>query len=163
DLPDFEARINKEIVYKYLVNNDLNTDENTFLENVFNLQAGHQMIYDINTAVLTKTQWYTLNTVKPVTQKDITFNDASSKFVELLKQSVTLRLRSDVKLGSCLSGGLDSSSIVCIAGPLTGKVHTVTSCYTQEGYDEQQFADLVNERINSNPHKVYPNLNDLFE
>ena len=59
DLPGFDAQINKEIVYKYLVNNDLNTDENTFLQNVFNLKAGHQMVYDIKTSIITqnKNNW----------------------------------------------------------------------------------------------------------
>lgn len=44
----------------------------------------------------------------------ITFADAKEQYASLLRRSVKMRLRSDAQLGACLSGGLDSSSIVCL-------------------------------------------------
>lgn len=45
-------------------------------------------------------------------------SDYVEQFYELLEDSIRLRLRSDVPIGTCLSGGLDSSSIVCLANKL---------------------------------------------
>jgi asparagine synthase (glutamine-hydrolysing) len=68
------------------------------------------------------------------------------EFRELLTDSVRLRLRSDVPVGSCLSGGLDSSAIVCIVRRLLGEdapYHTFTGRFPGTAADEWQYAEQV--------------------
>lgn len=90
------------------------------------------------------------------------------KFLDLFKDSVSLRLRSDVPVGTCLSGGLDSSSIVCIvnqcirSGGIPEKVivsevqKTFSSCYKDLRFDERQYIQPVLERTGAANYQVFP-------
>ena len=72
--------------------------------------------------------------------------DAQTYFLELLRDSIKLRLRSDVSLGSCLSGGLDSSAIVAIAKEFLGKdtpYNVFTGCFPDTESDEWQWAEKI--------------------
>jgi asparagine synthase (glutamine-hydrolysing) len=77
-------------------------------------------------------------------------SDPDAEALALLEDAVALRLRSDVPVGSCLSGGLDSSSIVALAQPrldTTGeRMRTFTFSAGAEGLDETRFASAVAER-----------------
>src|SRR5207253_3187656 len=65
-----------------------------------------------------------------------------SRFSELLSDSIRLRLRSDVPVGSCLSGGLDSTSIVTLIRSLlrdeggSGLQRTFSAVFPDEEMDE---------------------------
>jgi asparagine synthase (glutamine-hydrolysing) len=88
-----------------------------------------------------------------------------STFTELLNHSIDLHLRSDVTVGSALSGGLDSSSVVALSAPkMQGKIFkTFTAAYHEEGIDESHFADLVTDRLpNTQTHFVYPQIQDYW-
>jgi asparagine synthase (glutamine-hydrolysing) len=94
---------------------------------------------------------------------------AGAQFRSLLAQSVHLQLRSDVPVGTCLSGGLDSSSIVCLmarelaAGGNGDKVNCVSACYEAKSVDERAYMEAVVERTESLPHWCYPRCEDAFE
>lgn len=94
-------------------------------------------------------------------------HQASEAFRELLADSVRLRLRSDVPVGTCLSGGLDSSSVVtCASAQLTRPVETFSSIYPDRGYDEKRFIDDVVKTFHTNAHAIESNgldLPDLFD
>ncbi|MFH1550212.1 MAG: asparagine synthase C-terminal domain-containing protein [Planctomycetota bacterium] len=76
---------------------------------------------------------------------------------ELLTDSVRLRLRSDVPVGTCLSGGLDSSTIVSIADRFfSTSINTFSSLYSEDGYDESRFVEIVNNLCKTTPHPVRP-------
>jgi len=79
-----------------------------------------------------------------------------------------LRLRSDVKVGSCLSGGIDSTSIVCVMNNILkeeDKVNlqeTVSSCFDDIIVDEREYINEVIDKTNVVSHKVFPAFENLF-
>ena len=94
---------------------------------------------------------------------------SESEFVDevaaIMDDAVRLRLRSDVPVGSHLSGGLDSSAIACLAGRhLEGTLHTFTGGFREsERYDETRYARLVADDIGADHHEVFPQASDLAD
>ena len=93
------------------------------------------------------------------------------KVFDIFRDSVRIRLRSDVPIGVMLSGGLDSSVLVSEIKSLSpecglniNEVNTYTSCYKDfaEG-DELQFAQDVNEYCGTKEHLIYPGETNTFE
>lgn len=91
-------------------------------------------------------------------------NEAAEAFRELFCDSVRLRLRSDVPVGTCLSGGLDSSSVVTCASTLIDRpVETFSSIYPDRGYNEKRFIDDVAKTFGTNAHPITSDGKDLPE
>jgi asparagine synthase (glutamine-hydrolysing) len=88
------------------------------------------------------------------------------EFRELLIDAVRIRMRSDVPVGSCLSGGLDSSAIVCIARQLLGETatyHTFTGQFPGTYADETKYALDVVAATRVENHLVEPNVERFIE
>jgi asparagine synthase (glutamine-hydrolysing) len=87
------------------------------------------------------------------------YGDPVGQFRDLFCDAVKLRLRSDVPVGSCLSGGLDSSAIVGVASarlPAGARMHTFSSIYREAEYAEGDFIRAVVEHNGTVPHYLYP-------
>ncbi|GHB31408.1 asparagine synthase (glutamine-hydrolyzing) [Mongoliitalea lutea] len=164
-LPDYKFQLNHQIAFDYLGFGFLDHSKETFEQSIFQLEPGHYIELNINDpANYRKHNWYKLR-YKAFNGSQ---SDAVEEFERLLKDAVRLRLRSDVPVGSALSGGLDSSAIVCIMRQLLneeanqGKVlETVTSCSKDLRFDESKFADLVIRATQSKSHKIFPDFEKL--
>lgn len=140
----------------------------TMFEGVRQLQPGCYLRFDVPAFSLAVTRYYDIDRITP---NQRSYPENTQRFKELFIDAVRLRLRSDVPVGSCLSGGLDSSSIVCVAaGLLKNKPgdaghHTISSCYKQADelkYDEQEYIDQVVAQTGVQGHKIYPDVTDFF-
>ena len=161
-LPNIDKSINQQVLKSYLVDNLLNTTEDTFISSIKELRGGHYLQYCLNNHTFKVKNWYTL----PSNSNNLSFEESSIKLKKLFTDSVKLRMRSDVSVGSCLSGGLDSSSIVCtvFCDKLNGAdFKTVSSCYADKASDEQEYIDEVINQTHFEGVKIFPKLNDLFD
>ena len=104
---------NESIILDYLILGYEEHTSDSFFDGVNKLPAGHNMIYSTKDNTFQTKPYYTLD------EKDLdplhSIEDAVNEYKSTFLSSIELRLRSDVKVGSSLSGGLDSSSIVTLA------------------------------------------------
>jgi len=87
------------------------------------------------------------------------------QLLSILEDAVRIRLRADVPVGAHLSGGLDSSTVTCLAASLVDSpVHSFSGGF-KEGtrYDETQYARIVSEEAGTEHHEVYPSASDFVE
>jgi asparagine synthase (glutamine-hydrolysing) len=141
------------------------TDE-TMFQGVRQLRPGELALVDAadGRPKLEIGRWYEL----PEAVAELEEAEAAERFRALLTDAVRLHLRSDVAIGSCLSGGLDSSSIVCLmAGLLDAesggrRVEAVSACYPERSVDEKPFVDVVVGQTKATSHLVWPRAEDLF-
>lgn len=93
-------------------------------------------------------KWYEI----PRKKFNGSFEEAVQKFEKLLYDSIKIRLKADVPVGTCLSGGLDSSSIVCVVNNILSKSQTqktFSSCSEHKKYDEREYVHAVLEETKS--------------
>ncbi|MBW7676617.1 asparagine synthase (glutamine-hydrolyzing) [Chryseobacterium chendengshani] len=116
--------------------------EETWFEGIKRLMPGHNM-YIVDGDVKIK-KYYDF----PTDTIDISFNDAKIKFKEIFDDAVKLRMRSDVPVGTTLSGGLDSSSIVSsVRTFFKGEHDTFTAHFPDFKDDEYANAKKTNEAL----------------
>ena len=160
-LPDWQAKLNQRIALEFMVFTGLDHTEETFFQGVKQLRGGQYLTYSLAEKKVKVARWYDLK--KSVKKQKISKNYAEviSGFAERLFDSVALRLRSDVKVGACLSGGLDSSSIVLLVNKVLRQQNkkdiqtTISACSHYKEYDEQEFIDEVVKKSGVDSHKIY--------
>ncbi len=145
------VEINDSKIPFYLIyGNRLNTKE-TYLKGIYSLTASNYLIYKDGNIKLE--QYYDIEDQKDNLSED----ELKNKITSLLEDSIKLRFRSDVPVGTCLSGGFDSSSIVSLAsGNGKNKIETFSAVWEEKNCDESFFIDKVNDEFGCIPNKVNP-------
>lgn len=159
-----QRRANFSVVNRFLQHGLVNEGTETCFEGVRSLDPGSFLRVSFEEADLKIQQGYFYELGSFRNQK-LSFQEWNQKLSELLKDSIRLRLRSDVDVGSCLSGGLDSSTIVTLMRELAPKaqIHAFTSCFREKEFDEFQYAKLVSSRNDLIHHQTFPSSQDLWE
>lgn len=165
----YSGRMNLTRLRDFLSSGIMEHTSETLFDGVMQLRGGESVKLDLSRwrpgSALSIRRWYRI--LEPGTIK-LTEAEAASRFRGLLSESVRIHLRSDVPIGSCLSGGLDSSSIVCLMARELDKssngarVNSVSACYEEKSVDERPFIDEVVAAAKCVPHYVYPKLADAF-
>lgn len=142
----------------------LDADRQTVFNDVQQLLPGEAM--EVNVRSLEHRIWSYWRITSQGIREHVKEDDVFAEFRDLLIDSVRLRLRSDVPVGSCLSGGLDSSAIVCIVRQLLGKdavYNTFTGRFPGTSADEWQFAEQVTNATGVVSHIVEPTVERFLE
>jgi len=163
EIDGFSTEPNEQILADYLFSGFLDHTEETFFKDIYQLKPGEYLLIESNRLIV-RPYW----DIEPGEVHFSREEDYAERFFELLQDSIRLRLRSDVPIGTCLSGGLDSSAIVCLANQLmfSGKTvdpkligekqKTFSSCFENHAYDERKYIELVLEQTNAEKNYVFP-------
>ncbi|MCX7877644.1 MAG: asparagine synthase (glutamine-hydrolyzing) [Ignavibacteria bacterium] len=163
-----ELNINESLLYDYFLYSLVDHTQETFLENIFHIEPSGFVTLTPD-GKIERRKYFSLqiNTSTPPYNRRY-LEKTSDEFRELFKDAVRLRLRTDVPLGSCLSGGLDSSSIVCVinnlikndksvASAIAGEFQkTFSAVYHDPLSDESDFIKEVVSHTGCDAHYIYP-------
>ncbi len=155
-----DQELNLGMIYRSMkINAMLAYEDETYWQNYKALAPGHNLILRKDQLLIER--YYSLDPLQFETFQG-SFEDAVSMYRELFFNSVGLQMRADVEVGSCLSGGLDSSSIVCHAASLTDRqFQTFSSYYADDAsLDERKWIALVAKSANAASHLVSPSVED---
>ena len=165
--PEVPRRPNDSAVYDYLVLKTTDHSEETFFKRVLQIPPAHTLLLE-RSGKMTLSRWWD---VTPNTDYEADPDRADAlhrDFHALLEDAVSLRLRSDVPVGTCLSGGIDSSSIVCLvnrfirsrspseAQDVGGRQKTFSACFEDLRFDERRFIRPVIECTAASNFQVFP-------
>ncbi|HMG83949.1 MAG TPA: asparagine synthase (glutamine-hydrolyzing), partial [Ferruginibacter sp.] len=134
----------------------------TFFEDIRSLPAAHYLQLSKTTGKFIIRRYWDINTQAKIT---ISESDAIEKLTSLLITSVKRRLRSDVDLGTSLSGGLDSSSILSFINYLKGDTSatkTFSAVFPGFEKDESPFIQSVVDKFHTDNFKIEPTVDDLI-
>jgi asparagine synthase (glutamine-hydrolysing) len=167
--PEIPQQPNDAIIYDYLALGSLDHTDETFFAGIKRLPPSHYLRFDLERGRLEIQRWWdvqantSLNGSSSVSERDL-----AHQFRELLTDSVRLRLRSDVPVGTCLSGGLDSSSIVALTNRLLleegavprelvgDRQKTFSACFDDPAIDERPYIQQVIEHTGAESNRVFP-------
>lgn len=165
-------QINDDLICDYISMGIEEQSIESFFKNLFQLLPSHNFELNLKTNELKIWKYY-----------DLKFNQEYEKFdkqklvkivkdlKELIFEYILLHLRADVSIGSCLSGGIDSSTIVCIINEILkkenisniGKQQKVFSAvFPNEEVDETKWIQIVVNHTNVSWYKTSPNSSELF-
>ncbi|MCX6273402.1 MAG: asparagine synthase (glutamine-hydrolyzing) [Bacteroidetes bacterium] len=159
------SRVNRRVLLDYLVTGFEDHREDCFFDGISKLPASHYLLYDLENHSFRIEKYYQLE------GNDFSLShkqeDKLSAFSFLLGDAVRLRLRSDVKVGTCLSGGLDSSAIASLAAGLyrAANIDPFTAIHArsvEKDTDESPFAAEVAGRSGMNLMITEPSYGELI-
>ena len=165
-LGDLRARIDPAQLYTYLRFGLTDGAEGTFFAGVKQVRPGHwiELLLDqTNPGAVKSRRFWRLDLKRRI---DVSFDGAVEQFRALFRDSIALHLRSDVPVGSCLSGGLDSTAIVMTMRELLGPaadLRTFSYIADDPQLSEAAYVECVREAGGVNSFSVKPRAHELLE
>jgi len=159
-----ERRPNLLLAQQFVAWNLLDHDaENTMIAGIKRLPPAHLMTWKAGKG-LTFRRYWRLEVSEELDTPPREKPRLVSEFRQRFEESISLHLRSDVPVGTCLSGGLDSSSIVCLANAELRRrnawrddwQHTFSACFEEPELDERRYINAVATATGCKTHFVFP-------
>lgn len=166
-LHDFTPRENQN-ESRHQLATGMDSSEQTLLEGVKTLRPGHNMLVS-RAGIRISRWWCTLDHRVEVPKR---FPQQVEQFRELFFDACRLRLRSDVPVATCLSGGLDSSSILCSLAAtnqqstkrIAGDFHRAfVAIFANSEHDELQYAEAAIAQAGADPRYRTMDCSGLIE
>jgi len=158
--PGVVAEFNRKTLAEYLAFGYIAGQETMYC-GIRKLPPGHLLALSEEGQIETSRYW---DLHVPATDEDSGRVHYVRRYRELLEESVSSHLMSDVPLGMFLSGGLDSSAIAALTTKMRREpLETFSVGYGEEEYSELPFARQVAQHIGSKHHEVRVSRDEFFQ
>lgn len=158
-VPRLALSEDRQALFDYLVFNRTDVWEETFFNEVRRLPHGHHLVLNAETQGAPRA-WWSVDAIAPVPVDGEPDSDVIERVRALLASSVHLRMRSDVPVGSCLSGGLDSTILLgLLHEQASGRLDdyaTFTATFPGYAQDESAYVDGVQQAFGVRSHRITP-------
>lgn len=158
------ARVaNSDTVFSFLEFGIVDHTASTFFEGVRQLPGGHCLALKISDPLALVVRRYWELQIQP--EVEMSQEEAIEEFRARFDEAVRLRLRSDVPVGFSLSGGLDSSAIVCQAkkiAPAT-QFQAFSACFDDVTLDESDYIAIILAATGSQGHRTFPQAETFWD
>ncbi len=169
--PGLDTTPDDEAVVGFLIHANCDYGARTLLRSVKALPPGHCLTVHAATGQIDVRGYWQLTPEHANGVRDSVRLDGLRT---LLTSTMQSHLVSDVRAGSCLSGGIDSSTVVSLIGKiwreqpdqataLGDRFLTFTSCWKYPELDERTYADTVARSAGAESHLVFPSAEDFWE
>lgn len=167
-LPGVGSTPNIRIVHDYIASGKVDHTEDTFFDGIRQLRPAHQLLISLDGRITKERYW------SPSISRALNGENSDGEVENtrrLFLDATSQQLISDVPVGTCLSGGIDSSSVVCAIGTMrpegrasTGEwVKTFSAVFPSYPIDESKYAKEVCEAAKAEYNPVEPTANELWE
>jgi len=158
--------LNENVLLESMLTHIDNHTEETYFKGIYSLPSSSYMIYDLNNNEKIIDKYYKLDINSELQNKSE--DELILQFKELFSDAIKLRLRSDVVVGTSLSGGLDSSAISAIASvefakKSNEKFIAINAKSIDDRNDESVFAKIVSDKLNLDLNVVMPTYEDFLK
>jgi asparagine synthase (glutamine-hydrolysing) len=158
-------QVDLEMLNLFLLNGISDHTERTFFKDILRVLPRTNIIINLDNKKLSYEKYWEFN------REEINEKNISTQFMYLMEDSIKIRLRSDVKVGSLLSGGLDSSLITSLSNKLTGKdIDSYSVVSDSVEASEEFFVDLLvssqkisNKKLSFQYHDVIKNIESVIQ
>lgn len=172
-LPFVTSNFNNNMVSDLIWAKCIDHTDQTLFKDVFQILPGTNMEIDLRSGKRISNRYYTVPFSRDNEKYDHNkVNEYAACIKEILYDSVRLRMRSDVPVGTCLSGGIDSSVIAILASKILGDdsnklIQTsFTASFPGKSYDESRYALIISNMAHIKSYMTYPSeagLRDVIE
>jgi asparagine synthase (glutamine-hydrolysing) len=165
---------NSSVIYDFLSLRLADHSDETFFAGIHRVPAAHYLVVRPGDEPQLQRYWDAHPSFSLESSPDEE-REGIARFRELFEDAVRVRLRTDVPLGTCLSGGVDSSSIVTTANQLMfddphldraivgERQRTFSACFEDQRFDERAFIDSVIAKTGASTHRVFPSGERLWD
>jgi asparagine synthase (glutamine-hydrolysing) len=151
---------NREELIRYVIYGVQEHREETMFHGVYRFPTAHNALYDMSGKQLSFKKYYSL---KIDVDADLGEESAIEKLQKLVERSIDLRLRSDVKVGMALSGGVDSNIIVSKANKHNKAIESFSSIYnSKEQIDENENIEHTVKKLDLKQHYIVSEIDGLI-
>ena len=169
-----DTKVSKSEVDRFIDKGPIEFTDGTFFQNILRLPPGHFLMVEMVSRLedATPQKYYSLK----INTSNESYNEQKAqhyakRYYELLKDSVRLRIRADVPIGSALSGGMDSSSIVYLINEINREDgldlrQKTYSCVYKDNLetsycDESYFIELVASTLGVENYQISPLVDEI--
>ena len=156
-----EARPNERVLSEVLATRYTSGAE-TLFQGIFKLLPGHRLVFEHGRIAIA--QYWDMPVEGPDPDLErLPDRELVARFRDLLRESVRLRLMSDVPLGMFLSGGIDSSAVAALmAKEIDRPVETFSVAFADRAFSELEYSRQAARAVGANAHEIVIDDNDFF-